>query len=428
MTLAQSSTKKESFNKNFLIFALLLAAIGAYIPPGSSDIALPILLKEKNYSDTFIGIVLGLYLISYASACLLLPSCFKKFARSQILYFTIANTLLSLLTFAFSNHPILFMSCYIVQGGLTAITIIILTDAITTLSHKTTNKNILMGFFVNMTSAGYFLGIALTGRSYVASVGDFLIISCIFVICFLPLCCSKSFHYLIEPKIHEELPPSINVYNPIKAFKIIPIGLITIIIFGINDNVVLGLTPIWGISHGMNTKEAAFLTIPILIGGVILTPFLSLPFKFFGYLKTALLYLLILITLFTIIHFCNLYDPKLALLFPSASLFVKMFDHPLIIIIGGLINAFEALYLCVIADQFKGTALIEACAIATFLSHVAGAMACAISGYIIADGSYHQFGTFLITINAVLMIALLKQYFSKKNSPNNSTLTRRYEI
>ena len=417
MILDTSLPKKKPSPNFFLIFVLLLAAAGAYIPTGSSDIALPILLKEKNYSDTFIGIILGLHLISYSSACLLVPSFSKKFSCTKILYFTIANTLLSLLMFIFSNHPALFISYYILQGAFTAITIVILTDAIATISHPMANKGILMGIFVIMSSAGYFAGIVLTPQFHVASVNNFLLASCIFAACFLPLFCSNSFHFFIKQKIQEKLQSPINFYSSIKALKTIPIGLIAILIYGINDNVIDGLIPIWGMSHGMTIKESSSLSIPILVGGVILTPFLSLSFKFFGYRKAGLIYSFILILIFITAHILNLYYPKFAFISPHASLLVKTFHlhRPLMIIGGGIINVFETLYLCIIADHFEGALLTGVCSTSIFLSHISGAIACAMSGYVIAHNTYHHLGIFLILINSLLMIALFAQNFPKKN-------------
>lgn len=425
MTLAPSSTAANSLHRNFFILSIFLATAGAYVALGASDVAISILLKEKNYSEGVIGIIFGLHLITYAGGCLLFSYFVNKFSYKSIFYFSIANTLLALFSFVFPNHPALFGSYYVAEGGFTAIAVVILTNLIATLSHQVANKNLLMGFFSTIASSGYLIGIVLTDRSPIAAPKNFFMITVFFAICVLPLCSMKSFSNFLKGEASQNLRPLTHNHDFIKLLNLIPMGLLCIIIFGMNDSVIPDLVPIWGIHHGMGVKEAAFLSIPILIGGVILTPFLSLPFRRFGYTKIAITYLSILIGLFIIIHILNLYEPKLALPFPNAPLVVKMFDHPLLVIIGGIINTFEALYLCIIADHFKGTSLMETCTFATFLSYVAGAIGCAIGGCIIAETNYHHFGVFLIITNSIFLIALLSSLLLQKYflSLNNASPT-----
>lgn len=402
--------------KYFLILniELALAILGIYGAAGYSDIEIPILLKEKKLPDILNSINYSFYLFTYTVGCLLVLPLFKKYSSRCIVSFMVLGFLISLLVFSFTSSIFLLITWYSIQGLCCAVILVIFSNVVTTVTNYQENKGVFTGIFVTITSLGYFLGAASVGfLNNCMFKNPCLIVTLIAAACTFPLFFSKVIHKLVDLGVQDITK---NVISPLKSIKNIlkaPICFFSIMIYGINSNIIIGLAPIWSLDQGNNPSDAATLTSVLLVGGIFLASFFSSIISHISFLKSALIYFFTLTISLLIMHFVSMHSIRIH--FSSEYMNpIHLLHHPFLLIISGVICSFQALYLCILSAKFKGAALIGACASASFLQHFIATVTSPFSGYLMTKDGYRSLGPSLISLNLIFFLILIIQFFIQK--------------
>ncbi|HLB33453.1 MAG: hypothetical protein A3F67_07275 [Verrucomicrobia bacterium RIFCSPHIGHO2_12_FULL_41_10] len=394
-----------------LLIELGLAVLGINAVLGFSDTTIPMVLKQKGLSDTQNSLNFSLYLISFIVGCFLVIPLFKKFSSRTVVILSTMGAVASLAGFAFTTHILPIIIWYSFQGICSAVITVIFSNIITTVSDFIKNKGAFMGFFVAAMSLGYYLGEeGVAFLDHFHGYNSFLIMTLIAGIASLPMIFSQHIHELMEPGIKEIETSPVNFFSSLKSIYILPVVFLSIMMFGINDNTFIGLIPLWGLDQGYSAENSALLATPIIMGGIVLTSFFGNFFDYFGYIKTALIYAVILIVSFFVMHLAGLY------FLAQTPIFMGMVVSPSLFVLGGIINAFQSLYLCVLSEKFKGALLTGVCAAAVCLEHIAGAVTTPMCGYAMTHHGNHRLGLSLIFINGICILFFLFQLWKKRNA------------
>ncbi|HLB33454.1 MAG: hypothetical protein A3F67_07280 [Verrucomicrobia bacterium RIFCSPHIGHO2_12_FULL_41_10] len=405
----QGEPSKSKASLIILLIELGLAVIGINAALGFSDTAIPMVLKQKGLSDTQNSLNFSLYLISFIAGCFLVIPLFKKFPSRTVTFLSIMGIVMSLAALTVTTHIFPIIIWYSIQGMCCAVITIIFSNIITTVSDFIKNKGAFMGFFVASMSLGYYLGIeGFPILNNFHRYNSFLIMTLITIISSIPMICSRDIYELMASGIKEIESSPVNFLSSLKSIYMLPVAFFSIVIGGIDANTFVGLIPLWGLDQGYSAENSALLATPIIMGGIVLTSFFGNFFDYFGYIKTALIYATILIISFFVMHLAGFY------FLTNTPIFMGMVLSPSLFIFGGITNAFQSLYLCVLSEQFKGALLTGACAAAVCLGHIAAAIATPMCGYAMTHHGNHRLGLSLIFINGICILFFLFQLWQQK--------------
>ena len=396
-----------------LITELGLAVFGVYISSGFNSVAISVLLKEKGLSDALNSLNLSLYIMGYIAGCFLVIFLFRKLSSQKATLFVIVGILMSVLAFAFIKQTIFLIFWNFIQGVFAAAIAVIFSNIVTTISCFMKNKSFFIAIYVSVSSLAFFLGVESIGFLYkISHVSPFLLLTLFTGILSLPLIFSKGIHEAMEPGVEEHKASSVNLLSSMKSLVTIPVAFFSIIMYGLNNNII-GLIPIWELDQGYGLGNVAILITPLIMGGIILTSFFGSFSHYIGVTKTALIYTAILLSSIFIMHLRSFRN------FSEIPLFLGMVESPILFISGGVINAFQSLYLCILSDRFKGAALTGACASASFLSHVVGVIVVPLGGLMMVKKGHHSLGVLILVINGVFVAFLLFQLWKQRKSSRN---------
>lgn len=403
--------------KKFLLFCitLALAILGIYGAAGYTALEIPILLKEKKLPDFLTSIDYSISLFTYTLGCLLIFPFFKRYSSQKIFLFTLLGFLSSFLIFAFTSSILFLVIGYAIQRLCSAIIFIIFSNIVTTVSNYQKNKGVFTGFFVTLMSLGIFLGAAIFQPLKIKFFNPWLLLLLLTILCSFPMVISNLIHRLVDSEAHDIAENPTSPLKSIKNIIALPVCFFAIMIFGINNNIILGLTPLWILDQANRPENVATLTSSFLLGGILLVSLFSSIISHISFLKTALIYFSFLIISFLIVHIVSMHSIKINFL-PEYAFFLHIFCHPFLLIIAGLICSFQSLYFCILSENFKGAALIGVCAIASFLQHLIGAITSPFSGYVMSMYGYRSLGLSLISLNLIFFTILLVQLFLQKKA------------
>jgi MFS family permease len=392
----------------YFLISLGIPILGIYAAFGLSEFSVPILLKQRNISNLFNSVSYSAYLFSFITGALLVVPLLKKYSSRYIFSSATIALLLSLLILAFFPTTWLIVSFHSLQGICCGIIIVFFYKIIATVSNYQKNSGLVSGSLIALTSAGYLLGIIL-GMSKIKILDHGFFMMFLFTAgCSVSIFFSKNIYTILDLQTQEM---TNHAYNLIKSIKDIfrnPVCFFFVMMFGINDNIIIGLSPILVLDKGDTVIDSGKILCIYILGGALCCSFFSSLLKYLGFIKIAVVY-------FLLASCCGIFMLTILNEITKGSISLKYIylSSFLLFIIGGTINSFRALYVCLLGNEFQGTSLTEAFVAILILSHLISAVVSPICGCAINWNGCHKLGIALITMNTFLFFIFLCQIFTK---------------
>lgn len=423
MTLKNHSQPDDEFHplenifgnkKRFYYFLISLGIpiLGIYAAFGLSEFSVPILLKQRNISNLFNSVSYSAYLFSFITGALFVVPLLKKYSSRYIFSSATIALLLSLLILAFFPTTWLIVSCHSLQGICCGIIIVFFYKIIATVSnYQKKNSELVSGSLVAVTSAGYLLGIILGMSKIKLLYNSFFIMFLFTTGCSLSIFFSKNIYSILDYQTQEVTNHDYNLIKSIKGIFQNPVCFFYVMMFGINDNIIMGLSPILVLDKGDTVIDSGIILCIYILGGVLCCSFFSSLLKYLGFVKIAVVY-------FLLASSCGIFILYILTEITKGSISLKYIylSSFLLFIIGGIINSFRALYVCIFGNEFQGISLTEAFVAVLIISHLISAVVSPICGCAINWNGCHKLGIALMTMNTFLFFIFLCQLFIKRFS------------
>ncbi|MBT5654673.1 MAG: MFS transporter [Alphaproteobacteria bacterium] len=315
-----------------LIIFLLVFTLGFSLAMGFYWILLTEELYKRKFSTEHIAMVLTMGSIAFFVVGLFLQKLMRSFSYKKIYFFS-ALALCALIpgSVILEWNYLLFIFVFLI--GIAVANINMLTDVLINRYADKKHLSTLLGLYTTVMAMGYGLGPSLVSVIPRGNHLPYLLCSTLILMTFIPVLFLKYKEIRSSEKTEKM---SLNL------IFLVPLALITAFFFGINDETISDLFPIYAEEKGYSRGGAGLLLTVLLMGGVFLPVFIGILADKFKRHWVLLACVTTLVLSFLIGHYMNVHVYVWGIL---------------LFLAGGTIASLDLLGFSLIAERLKGEEL-----------------------------------------------------------------------